>query len=172
MASPSHKENILNSKFREIGFAIEDGVLEGKQTTLVVQMFGTTGVDGISSLASTPAPTSPAEPKETAQPVFNVGGQEVKVQKEKLENPKPLALLQPVSAQALKPQHPPLFDPFFVSRSYSTLVMALVILLLVVDFMVLRHRGVFRLTSHHFAHISILLTVILAITFAHPGGIL
>lgn len=40
MASPSHKENILRNDYTEVGFAIVNGVLNGEETTLVVQMFG------------------------------------------------------------------------------------------------------------------------------------
>ncbi|MCD4811957.1 CAP domain-containing protein [bacterium] len=48
MASPTHKENILSGNYKDIGVAVLDGVLLGKQTTLVVQMFGnmTTEVQG------------------------------------------------------------------------------------------------------------------------------
>jgi len=38
--SPTHRENLLRSDFSQVGFAVEDGVLEGEETTLVVQMFG------------------------------------------------------------------------------------------------------------------------------------
>ncbi len=38
--SPSHKANLLNSKYTEVGFAVVDGELQGRKTTLVVQMFG------------------------------------------------------------------------------------------------------------------------------------
>lgn len=41
MNSPSHKANILNSHFTEIGIATAEGMYQGKQTTFVVQMFGT-----------------------------------------------------------------------------------------------------------------------------------
>ncbi|MFC1790589.1 CAP domain-containing protein [Patescibacteria group bacterium] len=41
MDSPSHKDNILNSGYQEIGLAVVNGTLEGVETTLVVQMFGT-----------------------------------------------------------------------------------------------------------------------------------
>lgn len=39
--SPKHKENIMNSKFTEIGIATADGFFEGKNTTFVVEFFGT-----------------------------------------------------------------------------------------------------------------------------------
>lgn len=42
MASPTHKDNLLNPKYKDIGIAVADGVLNGQKTTLVVQMFGTT----------------------------------------------------------------------------------------------------------------------------------
>ena len=41
MNSPTHRSNILNDKFTEIGVATAVGTLNGRQTTFVVQMFGT-----------------------------------------------------------------------------------------------------------------------------------
>ena len=40
MKSPSHKENLLSQNYDEVGFAVVNGVLDGYETTLVVQMFG------------------------------------------------------------------------------------------------------------------------------------
>ena len=40
MDSPTHKKNILNSKFTEIGIATSPGVYKGDNTVYVVQMFG------------------------------------------------------------------------------------------------------------------------------------
>jgi len=41
MMSPSHKDNIVNSQYQEIGVAVVNGTLKGVETTLVVQLFGT-----------------------------------------------------------------------------------------------------------------------------------
>jgi len=38
--SPTHKENILNAKYSETGIAILKGDFQGKETILVVQLFG------------------------------------------------------------------------------------------------------------------------------------
>lgn len=38
-SSAGHKENLLNSNFTEIGVAVKNGVLQGEETTLVVQLF-------------------------------------------------------------------------------------------------------------------------------------
>jgi len=40
MNSPSHRENILNGKYVDVGFAIVDGTLNGRATTLVVAFYG------------------------------------------------------------------------------------------------------------------------------------
>jgi len=40
MNSPSHKANILNSNFTDIGIGISQGTYQNKQTIFIVQMFG------------------------------------------------------------------------------------------------------------------------------------
>lgn len=40
MQSASHRKNIMNPIYRDIGIAVLEGELEGQKTTLVVQMFG------------------------------------------------------------------------------------------------------------------------------------
>lgn len=40
MASPSHRDNIMSGNYKDIGVAVVEGELLGKQTVLVVQMFG------------------------------------------------------------------------------------------------------------------------------------
>ena len=41
LASNTHKKNILNSYYQEIGVAVAQGNFDGQNTTLVVQIFGT-----------------------------------------------------------------------------------------------------------------------------------
>ncbi|MEI6228635.1 MAG: CAP domain-containing protein [Candidatus Saccharibacteria bacterium] len=53
MNSPSHRANILNADYREVGFAVEDGRLNGKSTTLVVAMYGSPA-SGVVAGAKTP----------------------------------------------------------------------------------------------------------------------
>lgn len=44
MNSPTHRANILQKKYSDIGIAVVDGKLQGVETTLVVQMFGSPSV--------------------------------------------------------------------------------------------------------------------------------
>ncbi len=41
MESPSHRDNLLSSKYEDIGIAVVQGDLSGSPTTIVVQMLGT-----------------------------------------------------------------------------------------------------------------------------------
>ena len=50
----------------------------------------------------------------------------------------------------------PLFDPFQASKVISVSIISILMILIFVDFMVLKRRGVFRISSHHFAHMAVL----------------
>lgn len=55
LASPTHRANIVNPDYRDIGVAVVEGELEGKQTTLVVEFFGaqqTNAQHAVGSLAA------------------------------------------------------------------------------------------------------------------------
>ncbi len=71
MNSPSHRDNILNPNFREIGMASVDGVFEGADTTIVVQMFGSTNYTQSTSEASSQVTASASEGSPEAQPAEN-----------------------------------------------------------------------------------------------------
>jgi len=40
MESPGHRENILNSRYQEIGIAVKQGIFQGKKVWIAVQHFG------------------------------------------------------------------------------------------------------------------------------------
>lgn len=44
MASPDHKANMLSTNYRDVGFAIKLGVLNGEETVLIVEEFGSTTI--------------------------------------------------------------------------------------------------------------------------------
>lgn len=47
MASPTHRANILEKNYSDVGFAVANGELDGKPTTLVVAMYGKTATAGV-----------------------------------------------------------------------------------------------------------------------------
>ncbi len=56
MQSPTHRENILKPEYSDVGYAIVNGVLNGEQTTLVVQMFGKTSPNPVANAKVIPKP--------------------------------------------------------------------------------------------------------------------
>jgi len=46
MASPTHKENILDKEYKETGIAVGNGIIDGKMATVSVQLFGNPNVSG------------------------------------------------------------------------------------------------------------------------------
>jgi len=63
MNSPTHKANILNSNYKDIGIAIIKGTVNGKETTVAVQLFGKTTAQQVATNTNTvtkPVKTQPA----------------------------------------------------------------------------------------------------------------
>jgi len=65
MNSPTHRENMLRKEYTDVGYAVVNGMLNGEETTLVVQMFGTPiikdiQVQPVTSLPERVAPQSHA----------------------------------------------------------------------------------------------------------------
>jgi hypothetical protein len=62
MNSRTHRDNILNSKYKEIGIGIGKGDFEGHQTIIVVQMFGNPALEKVAQkneISSTPSSYEP-----------------------------------------------------------------------------------------------------------------
>jgi len=56
--SPSHRENLLNSNFKEIGVAVAPAKIQNTSGFLVVQLFGTPMVTATKPVARAPVPVS------------------------------------------------------------------------------------------------------------------
>ncbi len=67
MASLTHKENIINPKYSEIGIAVVPGSLQGSDTVLIVQFFGTPSAGSVSSRDEVPSSTPVPMPVQVAQ---------------------------------------------------------------------------------------------------------
>lgn len=148
MDSPTHRDNLLNPKYKDIGIAVVEGVLNGQKTTLVIQEFGTT-----QSLASNPS--------------VDVQGKQYTVPKQDFNKPTLL-----VSVPETQLSSKVLIDPYSVSRVAGLSVIILISFLLVLDVWILRRRGVFRISSHHIAHMALLSLAAGSLVMGGPGTIL
>ncbi len=56
MVSPTHRANVLKATYRDVGFAVKTGLLDGEEMTLVVAMYGTPETQLVQGAADTDAP--------------------------------------------------------------------------------------------------------------------
>jgi hypothetical protein len=152
MASPTHKANIVKSAYREVGFAVVNGVLNGAETTLVVQMLGASS----SQLADSFKKQSPVAVSESGA---YIKGETTSVPNEALR----------VFYGAT---HTPLVHLPSLTRWFSLIVIAGFILLLLVDAWVISTKKIIRISGHNVAHILFFLTLAIVFTRILPGGIL
>ena len=148
MASPTHKDNILNSKYQEIGLAIVDGQLKNSETTIVVQLFGAQSkARGISAVSTVQAKT-----KGISQPP-SLSGQSLSVTEQK--------------SKTL-----PLFSTFILTKSVSIALVFFLLFVLFIDGFVFHRQKIPRLTGHNFTHLLFLFLVLVIIWLTTQGVIL
>lgn len=133
MASPSHRDNILNSRYQDIGIGVEEGILQGQKTIVVVQMFGH------------PYEAVAARPQVDTTDQNSTARQIVPSSKEVL-----------ASRSNDEPVPNALINPSTIIKVAGLGLFTLIAALLLADFLVLRRRGVFRISSAHVAHLSFL----------------
>lgn len=183
MASPTHRANIVSNRYTEIGIAVIDGTLQGYETTLVVQMFGSPQVAVAETVSQTAVATEPStsqpaptqEQSAAAEPIVT----------ETLPSEAPVAVVPVVAtdpsqsssvlAGTLVPigelQVPPLFTPLQLSKAFFLSLIMLIIGTLLYDSFVIGHHQTMRLVGKNLAHIVFLSTVaFLLILF--KGGII
>lgn len=174
MASSTHRENILNPKYQEIGISVVDGTLGGTETTLVVQHFGTTTTSQVAqvpAVATTPAPqpqaakpTIPVSPEPTPTPTPFAPAAMVS------QTP-PSMPAQIVLAQA-KGTEKPLMNPFSLTREISFVMIFLLLGVIVIDGVTAYRRKVLRLSGRSLAHFIFLGGMLLIVLLSSQGAIL
>jgi len=152
MNSPTHKKNIMNPKYKDIGIAVVDGKLLGIDTTLVVQMFGSplSGSAQIREPAATTAPGGP-EPRVSAPQ----------------DSPAPQAVLSKTTPSSPSAS----LNPLSVSKGLFTTLVALTLVVLAYDLTVSTKRKLVRIAGKNLAHI-LLFAVLLFLILWQRGGTL
>lgn len=164
--SPSHRENLLNSNYDDIGFAVANGVLDGYETTLVVQMFGRTRYPvavGDSSVQGIDiqTPETVFEPVQLPTPVKGDS------------NVKALPKVSQVSPEEIIVYKPPftINDLGSFNKIISMLFGGFLVLLLSLDLWYSRKHVIFKPTGHTLAHLVFLTILVLSILFLIRPGI-
>lgn len=141
-ASPTHRENLLASRYQDIGVAVVDGELNGVETTLVVQFFGTTfsAASAVSTIGEIQAAGSSG-----------------------------LAAVEPGSGIRVTKL---LISPFSSTKRAAIFFVSLFFTLLSIDMVLVKQKNVSRKSSKSFAHLLFYGVILVAIWLAEAGSIL
>ncbi len=162
MASPTHRANIMNAKYQEIGIAVIDGNLQGVDTTLVVQMFGAPRGAAVADIGQQ-AVVAPRQ-GETTVPAF------VQTSLEEIAQPHSLVLASTLVENG-ELRLPPLFTPLQILKAIFLALVIMLTLTLTYDSFVIGHRSTMRLVGHNLAHV-ILFAVVAFLLISFRGGVL
>lgn len=143
MASPSHRDNLMRPEYQDIGFAVVNGTLNGEETTLVVQMFGTKRQG---------AAVAQHEPKPLVPPV---SANEHSA--------------QPVQLGAV---NRPAIDLSSFQRNISFMMLGVFMAVLAIDGMMIWRHKTIRIAGHNMAHFIFLLMIAGIVILGTSGSIL
>jgi len=166
MNSPSHRDNILNSNYKEIGLSVVNGTLNGVETTLVVEMFGTPTSMPVAKKPTVLPPQQAATIKTTTPTPIPSPVSLAKEEKVPL-SPK-IALAQAKG----ETQSPPLFSPFLLTKTIAIFLLGLILGALALDTILVYQRKIIRLSGKNVAHLIFIGTLLLAVILTTPGAVL
>lgn len=153
MNSPTHKANIINSKYQEIGVGVVNGTLGGIKTTLVVQHFGTP----IAAIAETQK--TETQKSTTSKDIVVNSNQNVDTIVESSQN------------QVLAQNQQNYINPLVLNKIFGLIIFSFIIITLFVDGYVTLKNNVHRMTGSTIGHIGFLFVILLFILYQQQGVI-
>ena len=155
MASPSHRENMLSDRYKEIGVAVVDGKLNGVDTTIIVQFFGTKMGEGVVQKVTPSASPIAALVSPTPAPA--------------------VPTVAPTTIPTFVPET--LVDgtqitPFNITRYLSLGLIGSLILIVAIDGILINKRKIFRVAGHWVSHFAFLGMILAIIIIAKAGRII
>jgi len=185
MNSPTHKENLLQPKYQEVGFAVVNGRLEGEETTLVVQMFGTRE-PGSAPLTNNPPETSVPQSNPVQEPVVEEAPpientvvtippalevKEAPVLSNLKTTPNPKSYLSATTGDAVV-RIKPKYDLLSLSKNITAGSAILLITVLLIDAIYVSRKKIVRISGNSYAHILLLTCLLAAVFLVNRGSII
>ncbi len=161
MNSSSHKENIISLKYKEIGIAVVNGVLNGEETTIVVQLFGTPARGG-GAVASAKQNTAIQEVK-AIEPEKTVKQESTVLETEK----EPAEIM---IAQTEKPKVQ--LSSFQLTKMIYLLLVGLLMMVFMIDALLISRNQIVRISGKSFIHLSFFTIILISILIVYQGKII
>lgn len=166
MNSPTHRDNMLNPNYKDIGVGVVEGDLAGADTTIVVQFFGALS-SGSPAIPVAKAKEVSVSPKPTIKAVALVQPVPVVVH---TATPLPTAkpTVEPISTTASTVK----ISPFESTKKISLAVIGVLLLVLSLDLIIVRRKRIARIGGRTLAHIAFFGMIIAVILILKAGQII
>jgi len=170
MASQGHRDNMLNPDFTEIGISVQNGTLQGEQTTLVVEHLATPKEEN-----KNPNPLAASQKKSNGELTTLEEGFNSQIKKSPtVSSAAKVDKIQEKIVTEVKNGFN--FNAFWQNLSFgqkSTIfLLAILLALFLFDSFVILRKGVERHNSHSFLHALVIGILLIAIVRGSLGGIL
>lgn len=145
MKSPTHKANILSPNYADVGFSIQEGKLQGEETILIVQEFGSKGnvpvVRENTPIAEVKGSTQIQLPTITDNPPQNISSK-------------------------------PIIDLTSVAKTLTFILLAALLVALVLDFIIIEKKKIPRVVGNNLDHVILITIFIAFLLMAKLGNII
>lgn len=173
MNSPGHRANIVNVYYREIGVAVVSGTMNGRDTVIVVQMFGQPR-GGLASIQQAQSAQAASTPKPEPKGISVV--EEIVPDEEKTQQERPTTSLIADNGLVIEPVEDtssPLINPFQINKTVSFVIVVILLTLLIADAVyVARNRIIHQKHGHSTLHIIFIVSMMIALLLTSSGVIL
>jgi len=166
MNSPTHKDNIVSAKYEDIGVAVVPGTLQGHETVLVVQLFGSQREVGAVPKVAEVTTATPHPAVAGAK----LGGSDIPV-----PTPAPTVIpMAVVSASQAPSQAPssPSINTLSLEKSVGLATTLLLMLALVLDLVIANNQALSRRVGKNWAHLIFINVILILVTIVQAGTIL
>lgn len=172
MNSKTHRENILNKHYSNIGIAVLEGTLNGEKTTLVVQEFGSP-VDV--AVAASPADSNVGSVQtqtEESGPSAQSSPQSIALASTVPASVSPEVRSETLVASERESLSDLATDPYFAFKTAGLSLLFVLFILIALDLYIIRRRAIYRITSRHLPHLALISTAASVLMNINPGQIL
>lgn len=167
MDSPSHRDNILSAQYKEVGFSIAEGNLQGEDTVLIVEIFGQEKKQFLAKAEIDPDSIGQIQ-----------GDEDQTLQDSNVNDVVEVSLLgtndivEPQSgAKVTVSQSNPVVDLFSSARTISFILTAVLLIAFILDFFVVARKRIPRIVGDNLDHI-LLLTIFIVFMFIYNLGVI
>ncbi len=168
MNSPTHRANILKSEYADVGFAVVNGVLQGEETTLVVQMFG----KPLKPLLAKNNTTKPNNLKKNTNNTISPTKTVKVIAKNTSPSPVKKITVNNISPKNSQPKTTAVLGLVSITSKIDFTLLFILISVITIDFAVALKFNMIRVTGKSMAHFLFLTFILIGLSIIIKGVII